>query len=245
MRFHKWAYYGKDDEGRVRWRCDDCSTRKLTSDPEGNHIVGFVAVSPTCAERRGILFRKAEGFKDLETREELNELVGVIEDDMTRVLVKLIYLIAGRIGEIIKVRKKDFRFIQKDLMIYRTILKRKDTPYEATWVPLEDSFLKEILDHIKTIEPKHYIFPHRDVVFGWAYNIEPTQHVSSRHARRLVGQATGKHPHYFRHLRLSHLAPYMTSPFQLQAFSHHAKVDSLSKYVHLMPSVYKDRVPVG
>ena len=239
---------GGDKYTRRRYECLECHSLKdtrVTGTEAKEHRLSCKAKSPTCSEKQGVTFYKADSFKDLLRREQLNRIVNQVENPTAKVMVQLTYLIAGRIGEIVQIQKKDFEQIQTDLKISRNILKRRDEVYEGTWVPVEDSFTKAVIEYIKPAEPEHYIFPRHYVSFGYVYKTDPQQHITTRQARNLVNEATGKHPHYFRHLRLSHIAPYMASQYQLQAFSHHARAESLSKYVHLMPSIYQGRIPVG
>ena len=250
MQYHIWNLVNEENKGELTHRtyeCSECQTKKSTKENKNIGIerrIRYTLVHPTCPERRGISFSHSDTFKKLDSREQLNTLVNSIENETARILVKLIYMLGSRIGETVQIKKKDFKNVQNTLMIYREIFKRKNRPYEATWVPLEDSFVREILVYIKELNEEDYIFPAKKVVFGYTYQVNHDRHISIRHARRLINRTTKKYPHYFRHLRLTHVAIHMKGLTQLRAYSHHDSETALSKYVHLMPSMYSDNIPI-
>jgi len=181
-----------------------------------------------------------------ENMKDFYERVEKIKNLEHRVIVKLSYIIGARVGELIQIRKSNCAFNRDSMIISRTILKVKGRPVEPTEISAKDRFVQEIKDFVlKVKESNHYIFPFRHYVFGCLVVEDPTRHISARQVERIVSVEMGTWPHYLRHMRFTHVAPHMRSTFEMRTFTHHRSEGALNTYIHLMPGIYRDRLPVG
>ena len=181
-----------------------------------------------------------------ESMAEFYDRVEMIKDRERRIIVKSDYILGARVGELVQIRKKDCDFTGDYITIYRPILKVKGRPVEPTEIPIADSFVEEIKQWVSEVkEPNHYLFPYRRCMFGYRYLEDPTRHISKRQVERLIKEELSTWPHYLRHMRFSHVAPHMRSTFEMRTFTHHRTEAALNTYVHLMPGIYRGRLPVG
>lgn len=186
---------------------------------------------------------------DISVSEKMEEFyirVGKIEDLEHRVIIKLDYVLGARVGELIQIRKQDCKFDGESMTIFRPILKVKGRPVEPTEIPAADSFVKEIREFVDCVkDTRHYLFPYRRCMFGYLYLEDPTRHISKRQVERIIKEELSTWPHYLRHMRFSHVAPHMRSTFEMRTFTHHRTEAALNTYIHLMPGIYRGRLPVG
>ena len=255
--YHSWIQVGEiqrsrykyeGDPDRINYVCLNCESTKseLTTTPP--KLNKYKAVSPTCSERAGFFNRKHYTTDDIMTRQKLNNLINKIDNERTRVLVKVLYLFLPRIQEAVQLKKKDFITKGDNFILNRYILKKKTLdglpPKELTYMLIQDSFCKEIINYVKEVPGENdFVFPSVTKVFGYTQKILWDKHLSRNHCITLVKDATGFSPHFFRHLRISHLAPYCRTEFDLMRKTHHTTFSSLSKYVHLIPD--SDNIPLG
>lgn len=172
--------------------------------------------------------------------------VSKIEDREHRVIIMLLYVLGARVGELILIRKQDCMFDSESMTIRRPILKVKGRPIEPTEIPIADSFVEDIRKWVSEVKsPGDFIFPYRKCVFGVPYVRDSTRPISKRQVERIIKYELNMWPHYLRHMRFSHVAPNMRSTFEMRTFTHHRTEGALNTYIHLMPGIYRGRLPVG
>lgn len=126
---------------------------------------------------------------------ELLEIVNRVSGDRDRALISLLYLTAGRISEVIALRRGG---IYRDDEFY--IIKIPNRKHKKRfWKEIPISPHKEADMQFFNILRHYY---EKSKVEGKIFNIKRDT------ARKMVTRKTGINPHWFRHIRLSHLRRY-------------------------------------
>ncbi len=127
------------------------------------------------------------------TREKINDVISNIKDKKHRAFLSLLYLTAGRISEVLEVKKLNItNFVSKGVVYLKTkMINEKNRNIKTKDVPFveEDVLVKNILDYKKDLKYHQKLFDFSRVT-GW----------------RLLVKYTGLWPHSFRHFRLTELA---------------------------------------
>ena len=134
-----------------------------------------------------------------------------------RVLYYILYLTAGRISEILTLRKKDFEinhlYNEKAVVVNLFTLKNRKRKYRHLPIhedsPIVAEMLKEIFDYLERYEDDEEIFKgisRNSVQLTFAKYIEFTVRAYDANNKTLINNYTfNLHPHYLRHCRLTHL----------------------------------------
>lgn len=179
-------------------------------------------------------------------RSVINSAISKIEVLEHRVLLSLLYLCAGRIGEVLELRKENFRFdMRKNFLTIKDMknLKNPDMDKKTLAIPRTDSLVPSVKDYVESLPKEGYLFPRRYMAFGWEYRVDYHKlHMSGRNALRVVKQSITDPrlgrvvTHTSRHFRLSSLAvDDGLSSWQLRGVSGHKSAVSLGSYVESDP----------
>ena len=127
------------------------------------------------------------------TPKEVMELASTAPKDYEKILIILTYLTAGRVNEVVNLQKDDFQFVEKGgrdfLLIHIKNLKHKKRHYKEIPIPLdkEIDFIRPLVEYLNAIKGPG-LFPFK----------------TARTARNIFARY-GYNPHWFRHIRVTHL----------------------------------------
>ena len=160
------------------------------------------------------------------TIKQFRDLVGSVTSLKDRAFICFLYLTGARISEIVKqIRRYQIEFTQiegkKFIMVHNVItLKRRKEIYRDIPIPVndfEEAFLNPLIDYLNTIPSDQFIF-----------------NFSRSRGWKIVKDKTYLFPHYFRHLRLTHLVTeYNFSERDLTFFTGWADGRQATTYTHL------------
>ena len=152
-----------------------------------------------------------------------------------RALLSLLYLTAGRITEVLRLKKSQFDSeTDKDFIIIRdmqVVKRRKETlvkygvPLREVPLPLKghlSHFTRSVMDYLKRIEDEAMLFPS---------NKKANPHMSRIRAWQIVNGITGQWCHYFRSQAESHYGRVFKDVIALSNFVRVVNVQTLSEYV--------------
>ena len=168
-----------------------------------------------------------------------------------RILVMTLFLSAGRISEVLQLRKLNFDFTLQNSKLYQITdmvnLKNKNRDHKTIGFPVDDSFSNEIREFVEKIrKPNMLLFPQRKVVFGYAKNRYIDRPMNRKTALNRIQRYDSKlWCHWFRHARLSDLAIQGLPDRALTAISGHASSNMLQVYVVMSPALYEDKIRGG
>jgi integrase len=195
-----------------------------------------------------IIRQKKRKTKDLEriiSRQEIISMIDKIPEDsgkferkgmMYRALIAMLYLTAGRINEILTIRKNQLEYstdkktgLQYLVINNVPVLKRKEKVYRPFFLrrDFEEPFLKYILAWTKELtSDEALLFP-----------------LNASRAWQIVKKYTGGYNHYFRHVRNTDLVRYygFSSHF-LQKWNGWKDGKSADFYVNLVNEDLRDKV---
>lgn len=161
-----------------------------------------------------------------------------------RALIGILYLTAGRVGEVVRhgflgtgkdgIVKEDITRTNRNGRVFRIFqlrnLKNKARKFKQIPVAEDDLIDGKILamidEFLEYIQPGEPVFP-----------------ISVRRARQIVEKQLGVSPHYFRHMRLTHLARKRgLSEWELMAVAGWSRSSSARFYIHDDPSRLFDKL---
>lgn len=177
--------------------------------------------------------------EDIISVERLKSVLSRGEIDIrVKALISFLYLTGCRVSEGLEVRKsqlqKERRGNTDFLMIYDVSVRKRRGIVKNTKpinIEKEKYFLNKINNYIYS-HHEEYLFP--SIRGG---------HIKPRWARRLIYKQTGLFPHYFRHLRNTHLITnYGFNSWQLRQFNKWASPNTAEHYVHLTSADVVDKM---
>jgi site-specific recombinase XerD len=152
-----------------------------------------------------------------------------------KALLSLLYLTAGRITEVLRLKKSQFDSeTDKDFIIIRdmqVVKRRKETlvkygvPLREVPLPLKGQlshFTRSVTDYLKRIEDEAMLFPS---------NKKANLHMSRIRAWQIVNGITDQWCHYFRSQAESHYGRVFKDVIALSNFVRVVNVQTLSEYV--------------
>jgi len=167
-----------------------------------------------------------------------------------RALVMISYVTAGRISEVLELKKENFDFRRPGSDQYEVVdmvnLKNRNRQHKTIGFHKQDTFSPEIKRFVSRLEtPESYVFPMRKTCFGWAYETI-NKPMSRRTALRIVKSLDPDiWCHWFRHQRLSHLGRMGFTDRQLMGVSGHVSSEMLSVYVDMSSEIYEGKMRPG
>lgn len=146
-------------------------------------------------------------------------------------LIAFLYLTGARISEVVRVFKPSDMFPRLDSIDIRIKTeKNRREPFRVLVIPVNDPFLKIVLDYVKDREPS-----------------SPAWNFSRQYAYRAIktcGLLIGRkdlHPHLLRHTRLTHLVIHANfNEFELMRWAGWSSIEPAYTYVKLYA---KDSLP--
>ena len=170
-----------------------------------------------------------------------------------KALIELTYLTAGRVSEILSLKKQNWNWPESGNFCYvRDMVNRKNKVirYKTIPIPKEDSYAIHVKSLIDKYIPKseYYIFYSRKKTFGYS-TPNGLKAMNRSTAWRIISKA-GENadiklwPHLLRHYRLSHLAPNLTDRELIQ-ISGHRNSSNLEHYIRVNVDVLKEKIPKG
>lgn len=163
--------------------------------------------------------------QDVPTHEEMELIAGRIPDLRTRALFCLTYLSAGRMGEIVQsMQVKDFVMTEKRgrKIALITLFNEKNRTRKLKKIPIpverDRTMLNYFIEYYNTLkDSEEYVFP-----FGYAW------------AWKLLRKYVGWNPHWFRHIRITHLyETYEMTDSQVMLLTGWTDPRPSKDYVHL------------
>jgi integrase len=150
-----------------------------------------------------------------------------LEHPRDKALIAMVYLLAGRITEVLKLRPKDIT-VEEDFMVVSlwTAKRKKGVKTRKVPVPLRHPLVQVFAEWFKQVKPNQPIF----------YNFwNPEKPISRVQAWKILKKAKADMwLHLLRHIRLSELVDkFNFDPFRLQQFAGWTDVRPASFYVHL------------
>lgn len=219
--------------------CPNCNvTRKeqklIWICPVYNKATGEACRTPNIIKSKkcrtcGALKKRKVAEAELMTKHELIKKIKDIQNDTHRAFFALLYLTGARVSELLSTLKLKNFDIQKisgrDFLIVANIptLKRREAAPRTIPINMEIEYdlVNCIVRYLEFREPTHILFPYKR---RYMYNL------SIRYFGKQIS------PHYFRHLRNTHLAAdYGLDGFHLKQFNNWASVKSADFYIHLNP----------
>lgn len=152
-----------------------------------------------------------------------------------KALLALLYLTAGRISEVLKLRKSQFDSeTDKDFIIIRDmkVVKRRKKTLKKHGVPLREvplplngklaPFTRLVMEYLKLVKDNTMLFPSHK---------KEREHMSRIRAWQIVNGITGQWCHYFRSQAESHYGRVFKDVIALANFVRVVNVQTLSEYV--------------
>jgi len=177
--------------------------------------------------------RKTKDLRLVLSRAEIEaRLVGA--DLRDRALVKLLYLTAARVSELIELRPQDLKIDRMSgyLIVYLPTRKNPDSPYRAVPIKLTDPWVYDILEWLKRAREE-----------GWEW-LFPGQgrsgHLTDRAVRKIISKLGLGWPHRLRHSRLTELAAKGATDQQLTRWAGWSDSRPAQFYIHLRWQDIKD-----
>jgi len=182
---------------------------------------------------------------DFTPREEIDPIVMKIKNPKDRALIELLYLSAGRVTEVLQLKKSHFMWDWMDT--HHAILrmpneKSKKFTFKTVPLPKDDAYMNDVFNYVYALDSKNsYLFPMKKTVYG--YELEPKNRkeirpMSRQNAWNIVKRYFPRDrvwPHWFRHQRLSHLAHMGLSDRELVIMAGHTDSRQLAVYVRMNP----------
>jgi len=142
-----------------------------------------------------------------------------------RALIKLAFLTAARVSELVELRPEDLRIEGRYLVVEIVTRKNPDEPVRAIPVPLDDPWVQDILAWLEKIrrDGSAWLFPGRG----------REGHLTDRAVRKIVARLGLGWPHRLRHSRLTELARKGASDQKLTKFAGWADSRPAKFYIHL------------
>lgn len=154
------------------------------------------------------------------TKEEIKNLIEVIENPKHRLLIEFVYASGLRVSEVVKFKVKDV-LVQEKIGIVRKGKGGKDRK-----VILSEKFLIDFKKELR--EPESYLFPGR------------TGHLTTRSVQMILKAAAKKagiiksvHPHLLRHSFATHLLNNDIDIKYIQKILGHHSVKTTERYLHV------------
>ena len=179
--------------------------------------------------------------------DELYKIGNTIEDGKIKALFYLCYLSGARVGEAIKLTRRDIKIVNEAMVISLYTEKHKGNPTREipiviienknhiSYNTIEREMANVILDYIKDIPPEANLFPHsRQSVFNMFVRYFFTN-VRFKHEGNIVDtQLKRINPHYLRHCRITHLRKeYGYDALDLVRFAGWTDTRPATVYLHL------------
>lgn len=140
------------------------------------------------------------------TIEDIKDMLLGIPEERVRALVSILYLTAGRLEEVMALKPSNIERIEQEdkvIILVKNMKNEKNKKRPFKDIPIilekEGNIYQHIVDYIKNnnIGLDNRLFP-----------------FSSRRAEQLLAQHLNINPHFFRHIRLTHLASIYRFPDQ-------------------------------
>ncbi len=170
-------------------------------------------------------WRKAEQIKEEEipTIQQIKELCLSQPDERTRALFAMTYITAGRISEILEIKKSDMKPEQVDgrkvLLIRMPNRKSRKYKHKEIGIPIDthNDFIRIIGTYTNQLQPEETLFP-----------------ISKTRAYKILKDHYNINPHYLRHVRVTHfIRDYELDPYSIQAITGWSNLLPLESYKHL------------
>lgn len=154
------------------------------------------------------------------TPEQIEILAKSIIDERSRALFAVVYLTAGRIGEVVALEEPQIKSIDiggVPILLFENMRNEKNQRKQFKTLPVrtdECPFLCQCISSYLVTRKGKRLF----------------DFYTTRRANQLLVDAVGINPHYIRHIRLTHLAQRLT-PYQLLKFAGWTDISMVDRYI--------------
>ncbi len=138
-------------------------------------------------------------------------------------MLKLLFLTAVRVGELVKIKVSDVDFNQCKIFI------EEGKGKKDRYILFPNSFRLVLQSHLRANRKNKYLF---ETTRYTAFTPRRIQQIVKEY-REIAGIAQKVHPHLFRHQMITYLTSQGLSDSQIQLISGHESKKSLEIYQHL------------
>ena len=142
-----------------------------------------------------------------------------------KALIKLAFLTAARVSELVELKPEDLRVEEDFLIVEIATRKNPEEPVRAIPIPLDDPWVHDILAWLEEVKKSDsaWLFPGRG----------RERHLTDRAVRKIISKYGLGWPHRLRHSRLTELARKGASDQKLTKFAGWSDSRPAKFYIHL------------
>jgi integrase/recombinase XerD len=167
--------------------------------------------------------RKKKQLPSFLSKEQVSKLIKAIENPKHKLIIKLIYSAGLRLGEVVRLKKREIKWDQNVILI-KCAKGKKDR-----LVTLSEKIKTEILDYQTVYKPNYYLFEGQD---GGMYSPRSVQQVF-QNALIKSGIETQATVHTLRHSYATHLIENGTDIRFVQELLGHSSIKTTEIYTHI------------
>jgi site-specific recombinase XerD len=178
--------------------------------------------------------RKEQKLPEILSKEEVRDLLSVINNKKHLAIIQLLYSTGMRRSEVINLLISDIDSKRKLIKICSA------KGFKDRYVKLTDNTLKALRSYYKESQPEKYLFNGQ---FSDQYSATSIANIIKKYAK-LAGIKRKVHPHMLRHTNATHLLECKTDLRMIQRHLGHKRSSTTERYTHVSNNMIAGMVSV-